>query len=188
MTQADKGMGGEPVDEFIASIERLASQYGMAFDAQASNEPAAKRLSYFPILLDRLLPDSAFGHLLEQGTSPSNFYPSLFDAYLDTTRGEFEPEELYFDSDDDWESLLIRFIFGGSEYEIRVEDVNDSDWFSSDFVVALNRFAEAHLSGRWVDFYDSCDWCTSVYVPAGAYGEFRALSDQLEKLLESQPQ
>ena len=171
-------------EQFIESVQQLAAQYGLVFDPRPSQELAAARLSYFPLLLEKLLPGAAYGHLLEQGTSPSSYYPELFDGYLDTTRGELEPQELDFDSDDGWESLLIYFEFEGVEHQIRVEGVGDSDWFSPDFVIALNRFAEGHLSGRWVAFYDQCDWCTSVYVPALAYAEFKALSDELEKRLE----
>lgn len=170
--------------QLIESVQQLAAKYGLTFDPSPSQTVKKASLSYFPFLLEELLPGAAYGHLLEQGTRPSCYYPNLFYGYLDTTRGEFDPQELDFDTDDDWESLLICFVFEGVEHRIRVEDVNRSDWFSSDFVVALNSFAEGHLSGRWVDFYDECDWCTSVYVPAEAYDEFKALSEELEKLLE----
>lgn len=173
-------------EQFIKSVEHLAGQYGLTFNKESLQEPAAKRLSYFPLLLEKLLPGAAYGHLLEQGKSPSSYYPDLFDGYLDTTAGEFDPQELDFDSDDDWESMLIRFARAGIEHELRVDDVNDSDWFSADFVEALNRFAEKHLTGRWVAFYDQCDWCTSVYVPAAAYEAFKRLSNDLESRLEPQ--
>lgn len=167
------------IEALLASVRSLALKYQLAFNQAEFDLALAKRRSNFPMILADLFPECAVGHLLEQGKAPQNYYPELFFDYVATTQGEFEPQELDFDSDDEWASMIISFEFRGAEAEIRVADVDDSDWFTPSFVAALNQFALDHLAGRWVDFYDDCDWCTSLYVPLAAVAEFEALRSAL---------
>ena len=167
-------------EDMLERIRSLALKHGLTLDQSEFDLALAKRRSNFPMLLADLFPQCAVGHLLEQGKAPQNYYPELFFGYVATTQGEFEPQELDFDSDDGWASMLIRFEFLGADREIRVADIDDSDWFTPSFVAALNQFACEHLNGRWVDFYDDCDWCTSLYVPVAAMAEFVALRSTLE--------
>lgn len=167
-----------PIELLLEKVRALATKYGLALDQDAFNLALASQRTNFPMILAELFPEIATGHFLEQGKSPASYYPQLFGEYVATTQGEFELEELDFDSDDDWQSMLISFEFKGEPVEILVECIDNSDWFTPDFVVALNQFALKHLTGCWVDFYDDCDWCTSLYVPLAAAAEFQALQPE----------
>jgi hypothetical protein len=168
-----------PKEDFIERAQALAVKHNLSVNVAALNSfgPVEEDLSRW---LLRLFAGRAAGHLMEQGESPSGFYPVLFNEYVRLTQGEFSPTALDFDSKDDWESMIIRFEFGGRSQKILVKEVEDSDWFTPEFVVALNKFAAKHLSGRWVDFYDDSDWCTSLYVPVSAYADFLQLRSSLK--------
>lgn len=166
-------------EDFIDRAQALAVKHNLSVNLAALNsfDPVEEDLTRW---LLRLFVDRAVGHLMEQGEAPSGFYPALFNEYVRLTQGEFIPTALDFDSKDDWESMIIRFEFRDKPHKIVVKEVEDSDWFTPEFVVALNKFAAKHLSGRWVDFYDDSDWCTSLYVPAAAYADFLQLWKNLK--------
>jgi len=127
-------------------------------------------------IVDALLPQRTVSHVIEQGEAPSGIYPNMLERYALVTNGEFRPENIEVDSDDDWESAELAFDFLGKRHEFVVRDVDDSDYFSPAFVPALNRFAKkVDMSGRWVAFYNGDDACSSIYVPVRAYINFRSL-------------
>lgn len=175
---------GVTVEQLIGQVVRLAGEHGLDLSPEALEGEHVGSLACFPNLLGGIFSECSVGHFLEQGGPPQDYYPGLFYEYVASARGELDPQDVEINSDDAWESLRIHFALDGIQYEIHVEGVDNSDWFSPDFVAAMNLFAETKLSGRWVDFYDQEDWCTSLYVPAVAYTDFCAVRDQFQSLLE----
>lgn len=164
------GYAGELVDRTIYLIKK----YGLEYESAEQGGFNSTKEPYFQ-WLQRLLPISAICHSMEQGQHPFSFYPELFERYVAATQGEFQPKEVRFDSEDDWETVLIEFDFKGRLISLVIDGVENSDWFSPGFVVALNDFAQANLRGRWLDMYDNDDACVSIYIPAAAYSEFSEL-------------
>ncbi|MGY4534582.1 hypothetical protein ACVW0Y_003723 [Pseudomonas sp. TE3786] len=149
----------------------LAEQYQLPIDAQWLAAPDLEQTA--PHHVHQLFGPRSCNHNMEQGSSPSWYYPQLLQEYAAASGGELEISDVESDSDDGWDSALLLFKLGGKKQRIRVKGVEDSDWFSPEFVKALNRAAKRwELPGRWVDFYDRDDGCTSVYVPAEAEAAF----------------
>ncbi len=170
--------------ELIEKTLEIARKYNLPLEPaeQASFNPEQE--PYFE-WLERLLPLNAVGHAMEQGQAPSGFYPELFERYAAITQGEFEPEHVNVDSEDDWETLLIEFTHAGKKIKILVDEVEDSDWFTPNFVVALNDFAKRYLRGRWFDLYDDDDACVSMYLPAEAYADYLELKTAVQSFNEN---
>lgn len=152
-------------------LHALAERYGLEFDS--SSECDDEDEESVSELIFKWFPDRVVCHAIEQGQPPRSLYEDMLVRYSYVTSNEFTPLEIDVDSDDDWESVLVEFKHAGKQYSFQLSDVCDSDYFSFDFVIALNAAAEhMNLSGRWVCFYDGEDGCSSIYVPYTAYGEF----------------
>lgn len=162
--------------ELFRDLQSLSGEYGLGMGNQflEPNEREFHEAASFYI--SSLLPGRSARHNCELGEAPSCAYPQLLTLYAAATESEFSPQNANADSDDDWESLWLSFESNGIRHRFRVSEVEDSDWFTSQFVAGLNRFAaRVGLSGRWVDFYDGDDSCTSLYVPTQAVRRFKAL-------------
>jgi hypothetical protein len=167
--------------EFLDELQAVCVKHSLRISTPTEDDGVI--LDYDPAyILSVLLPEISASHTMEQGEAPSGFYPRLLEAYSSITQGDFNPLHVKVDSDDEWESLILQFECMGVARSIKVSGVDDSDYFTPDFVVALNGFADTvGLSGRWIDFYDGDDGCTSVYVPLGAVGDFRELKSKFSK-------
>jgi hypothetical protein len=167
--------------DFLGELRVACVKHGLCVSVPTEDD--GNILNYDPAyILSVLLPEISASHAMEQGEAPSGFYPRLLEAYSSITQGDFNPLHVEVDSDDEWESLILQFECMGVARSIKVSGVDDSDYFTPDFVVALNGFAGiVGLSGRWIDFYDGDDGCTSVYVPLGAVGDFRELKSKFSK-------
>lgn len=174
-----EGAATGAVSQLIDKTLELIKKYNLAFTPAELGgfDPAQEPCFQW---IERLLPMNAVGHAMEQGQAPSSFYPDLFERYVAVTQGEFSPENLSFDSKDNWETLLIEFEYAGKPIRLVVDGVDDSDQFTPNFVLALDGFAKHHLQGRWLDMYDDDDACVSIYLPAVAYVEFLELRALLQ--------
>lgn len=162
-------------------LKVLAEKYKLAIGA-GFNLQAEGFIPDAAYIVEVLFPLRTVSHAIEQGEAPSAIYPNMLERYAVVTNGEFAPENIEADSDDDWESVELMFDFRGKRYRFVVKDVEDSDYFSPAFVPALNRFAKkAAISGRWVAFYNGDDACSSIYVPLEAYSAFRKLKNIYSK-------
>jgi len=162
-------------------LSRLARKYGLSVrgEIDPKNEGFIPDCCY---VVETLFPERTASHTLEQGEAPSGIYPRMLEFYAAATSGEFIPERIEADSDDDWDSVELAFDFCGKRHTFLVRDVEDSDYFSPSFVAALNRLAKKiGLSGRWVAFYNGDDACSSLYVPVEAYTDFRKLKATYSK-------
>ncbi len=160
----------------LKALQSLSDEHELGMDAgalAAAEQPYSQDASFY---MQTLFPHRTASHTEEQGEAPSGAYPRLLVAYAEASGGAFEPQDIEADSDDGWESLTLMFHHGGKKQRIKVNGVEDSDWFTPDFVKALNRFAKrAGLPGRWVDFHNGDDACTSIHVPEAAQARFKAL-------------
>lgn len=166
------------IDECRKLVERLkilAEKYGLEIRKDIDPQ-AADFIPDTACIVAALFPQRTISHTIEQGEAPSGIYPNMLKRYALVSNGEFRPENIDVDSDDNWESAELAFSFRGERHKFVVRDVDDSDYFSSAFVPALNRFAKkVDFSGRWVAFYNGDDTCSSIYVPLEAYIHFRKL-------------
>ena len=155
-------------------LKALAEKYGLAVgDIDPQAEDFIPDAAY---IVEVLFPLRTVSHAIELGEAPSGLYPNMLERYAVVTSGEFTPEHIKADSDDDWESVELAFDFRGKCQRFVVRDVDDSDYFSPAFVPALNRLAKKlDIPGRWVAFYNGDDACSSLYVPVEAYTPFRKL-------------
>lgn len=160
----------------LEALKALSDQYCLGIDSAAlatAERPHPEDASFY---LHALFPQRTVSHTEELGEAPEGAYPRLLAAYAAATNGEFDPQSIAATSDDDWDSLSLVFRNNNKEQRFKVNGVEDSDWFIPDFVQALNRYAERqNLSGRWVDFHNGDDECTSIYVPETAQAHFKDL-------------
>lgn len=163
-------------EALLKALQALSDQYGLGMDTAAlasAEQPCPQDAGFY---LHTLFPARTVSHTEELGEAPASAYPRLLEAYAEATAGEFAPESIEADSEDDWDSLLLLFRHGGKKQRFKVSDVEDSDWFTATFVQALNRYAKRQgLSGRWVDFHNGDDNCTAIYVPEAAHARFKSL-------------
>ncbi|WP_448680761.1 hypothetical protein [Pseudomonas nicosulfuronedens] len=167
---------GSRVLELFQELSALSGKYDMGVSDWVMGPSQRKFREAASFYIPGFFPGRSARHTCELGESPSGAYPQLLNLYAAMTAGEFSPQNVSADSDDDWESLWLAFESNGKRHRFRVLEVENSDWFSSQFVSGLNRFAaRAGLCGRWVNFYDGDDSCSSLYVPAPAARRFQAL-------------
>lgn len=171
---------------FLKALQALSDEHGLGMNgaalAAAQQEPHPKDASFY---LEKLFAHRTASHTEEQGEAPSGAYPRLLISYAEASGGSFKPEKVEAESDDEWDSLTLRFLCAGKKQRFNVNGVEDSDWFAADFVPALNRFAKRlALPGRWVDFHNVDDACTSIYVPEKAQARFRALRKKYSTVAE----
>lgn len=168
-------MDADACMKLTGRLNQLAEKYGLTIKEgiDPQDEDFIPDVSY---VVEALFPERTASHTMEQGEAPSGIYPRMLELYAAATSGEFIPEHIEADSDDDWDSVELAFDFSGKRHTFLVRDVEDSDYFSPSFVPALNRLAKkVGLSGRWVAFYNGDDACSSLYVPVEAYPDFRKL-------------
>ena len=162
--------------DLLKALQSLSDEHGLGMDAAplaAAEQPHPQDASFY---LQTLFPHRTASHAEELGEAPGGAYPRLLAAYAQASGGAFDPQSIEADSDDGWDSLTLEFRHAGRKQRFKVGDVEDSDWFAPAFVKALNRFAKrAGLPGRWVDFHNGDDACTSIYVPEAAQARFKAL-------------
>lgn len=158
------------------ALQTLSDEHVLGMDAGALTAAARPHPNDASFYLETLFPKRTARHAEEQGEAPSGAYPRLLALYAKASGGAFDPQDIEADSDDGWNSLTLIFRHLGKKQRIKVSGVEDSDWFAPDFVKALNRFAKRiALPGRWVDFHNGDDACTSIYVPEAAQSRFKAL-------------
>lgn len=171
---------------FLKALQALSDEHGLQMNAAALT--AAQQEGHpndAAFYLETLFAQRTASHTEEQGEAPSGAYPRLLLSYAQASGGAFEPLDIEADSEDDWDSVILRFRHAGKKQRFRVNGVEDSDWFADDFVPALNRFAKRiGLPGRWVDFHNGDDACTSIYVPEAAQTRFRALRKKYSSVSE----
>jgi hypothetical protein len=170
---------------FLKALQTLSDEHGLGIDtaALAATQQAHSQDASF--YLQTLFAHRTVSHNEEQGEDPIGAYPRLLLAYAEASGGSFAPSNIETDSDDGWDSLTLGFQHAGKKQRIKVNGVEDSDWFTGDFVKALNRFAKrANLPGRWVDFHNGDDACTSIYVPEAAQARFKALRKKYSTVVE----
>lgn len=168
--------------DLLRALNELSTAHGLGIDtaalAAARQPPAQGNDNLYPeacLHLQTLFAQRTVAHTQELGEAPRGAYPRLLAKYAGASGGDFAPQGIEADSDDGWDTLTLEFTLGGKVQGFKVSGVADSDWFTADFVKALNRFAKrAGLPGRWVDFHGD-DACTSIYVPEAAHTRFKAL-------------
>lgn len=172
---------------FLTALQALSDEHGLGMDAPAlmaaQQQPHPHDASFY---LHTLFPHRTVRHNQEQGEAPIGAYPRLLLAYAQASGGAFAPSHIEADSDDGWNSLTLAFRHADKNHQIKVNGVADSDWLTDDFVRALNRFAKrVNVPGRWVDFHDGDDACTSIYVPETAQARFKALQKKYSTVAEN---
>ncbi len=170
---------------FLKALQALSDEHGLGIDTPALKttlQPHPQDASFY---LQMLFAHRTVSHSEEQGEDPIGAYPRLLLAYAEASGGSFAPSHIEAESDDGWDSLTLEFHHAGKKQRIKVNGVEDSDWFTDDFVKALNRFAKReNLPGRWVDFHNGDDACTSIYVPEAAQARFKALRKKYSTVAE----
>lgn len=174
-------LDAQRTQDLLKALQELSDAHGLGIDAAAlaaARQPLAPQDDQYPEAcqhLQALFAHRMAAHTQELGESPQGAYPRLLADYAVASGGDFAPLDIEADSDDGWDTLTLEFKLGDKAQRFKVSGVADSDWFTADFVKALNRFAKrAGLPGRWVDFHGD-DACTSIYVPEAAHTRFKAL-------------
>jgi len=174
-------LDAQRTQDLLRAVQELSDAPGRGIDTAAlaaARQPLAPQDDQYPeacLHLQSLFPRRTAAHTQELGEAPLGAYPRLLAGYAVASGGDFAPQGIEADSDDGWDTLTLEFMLGGKAQRFKVSGVADSDWFTADFVKALNRFAKrAGLPGRWVDFHGN-DACTSIYVPEAAHTRFKAL-------------
>ncbi len=171
---------------FLKALQVLSDEHELGMDApalSAAQQPHPQDASFY---LQALFAHRTVSHTEEQGEAPIGAYPRLLLAYAEASGGVFEPSHVEANSEDGWDSLTLTFRHADKKQRIKVSGVEHSDWFSDDFVKALNRFAKrANFLGRWVDFHNGDNACTSIYVPEAAHTRFKALRKKYSSVPEA---
>lgn len=169
-------LGEKQTQDLLKALQVLSDEYVLGMESAAlaeAEQPHPQDASFY---VQTLFPHRTASHAEELGEAPSGAYPRLLAAYAEASGGVFVPQDIEADSDDSWDSLTLVFHHASRKQRFKVSGVEDSDWFAPDFVKALNRFAKrAGLTGRWVDFHNGDDNCTSIFVPEAAHTRFKAL-------------
>lgn len=168
--------------EIFKRVMACAERHNLPVAAVQVAEFEGQERPDLQVMLQKLFPTIATGHLAEQGCSPEDFYPGLFDSYCALTGGAFAPQDVEFASADDWDSFELHFTWQGQTQALQVPDIDGSDWYSPSMLEAMNEFAEEHLAGRWLVVLGEDDWCVVLYLPAEAHEE---LSEVVEAWRES---
>ena len=164
----------------------LSKKYDLSINMQAFQNHKLNYLTDLAFLIKNLFPTQARGYFLDQGSPPSEYYPSLIWSYAETTGGDFYPKNLKVYSDDNWETASVSFINKGKSISFKIESVNNSDWVSPCFGSAMTKFAKKYLSGTWFEFIGE-DWCTTLYIPKTAVKDFKRVESSMfsqDKLVE----
>ncbi|MCP8467035.1 hypothetical protein NK553_24075 [Pseudomonas sp. ZM23] len=171
----NRALDSDQARRFIDALQGLSDQHGLGMD-RAGLDTAGEACCSAAFYVGALFPQCSINHTIEQGEAPGSLYPNMLNAYASLTAGEFVPSAIEADTEDDWESLTLAFRVNGKARRFSFDGAEGSDYFTSRFVMALNDFAKRQgLAGRWVDFHDGNDGCTSVYIPAEAQAALEAL-------------
>lgn len=152
-------LDAQRTQDLLRALQELSHAHGLGIDTAAlaaARQPLAPQDDQYTeacLHLQALFPRRTAAHTQELGEAPQGAYPRLLAGYAVASGGDFVPLSIEADYDDGWDTLTLEFQLGGKAQRFKVSGVADSDWFTADFLKALNRFARrAGLPGRWVDF------------------------------------
>lgn len=171
---------------FLSALEKLSEEHNLDIDLNALAEAEKPYPNDSSFYLNAVFPHRSVSHVEELGEAASTAYPSLLERYAEASLGDFQPKNIELNADG-WGDIELCFLLNGKKSRFKLSIEEDSDWFSDNFVKALNRFAKKiNLAGRWVDFHNGDDACTSIYVPEAAQSRFKSLRKKYSTVSEAE--